>query len=246
MVSYINKLMLSHKKIYVLKIDIKKYFYNIDHHILLNKLNYYIKDEDDMNIIKIILNSTNELYINETINKLKKVYVKKINKLKISEKEKMLKIVKIRNIPIYKPYKGLPIGNMTSQILAVFYLNDIDHFIKEKLHCKYYIRYMDDLVIIDNDFNKLKNVWREINNEIYKLKLEVNNKSNIYSLDNGFSFLGYTFNTRKGNLRISCNNKTYRRIRKHLKYLQKKDFDEYQKSFNSYKGYFMRCNYHKK
>ena len=150
-----------------------------------------------MNIIKIILNSTNELYINETINKLKKVYVKKINKLKISEKEKMLKIVKIRNIPIYKPYKGLPIGNMTSQILAVFYLNDIDHFIKEKLHCKYYIRYMDDLVIIDNDFNKLKNVWREINNEIYKLKLEVNNKSNIYSLDNGFSFLGYTFNTRK-------------------------------------------------
>ena len=43
----------------------------------------------------------------------------------------MLKIVKIRNIPIYKPYKGLPIGNMTSQILAVFYLNDIDHFIKK-------------------------------------------------------------------------------------------------------------------
>lgn len=197
-------------------------------------------------ILKIILNSTNELYINETINKLKKVYVKKINKLKISEKEKMLKIVKIRNIPIYKSYKGLPIGNMTSQILAVFYLNDIDHFIKEKLHCKYYIRYMDDLVIIDNDFNKLKNVWREINNEIYKLKLEVNNKSNIYSLDNGFSFLGYTFNTRKGNLRISCNNKTYRRIRKHLKFLQKNNFDKYQKSLNSYKGYFMSCNYYKK
>ena len=45
---------------------------------------------------------------------------------------------------------------------------------------------MDDLVIIDNDFNKLKRM-EEINNEIYKLKLEVNNKSNIYSLDNGFS-----------------------------------------------------------
>lgn len=76
--------------------------------------------------------------------------------------------------------------------------------------------------------------------------MEVNNKSNIYSLDNGFSFLGYTFNTRKGNLRISCNNKTYRRIRKQLKFLQKNNFDKYQKSLNSYKGYFMSCNYYKK
>ena len=45
---------------------------------------------------------------------------------------------------------------MSSQILAVFFLNKVDHFIKEVLGCKYYIRYMDDLVILDSDYEKLK------------------------------------------------------------------------------------------
>ena len=49
-----------------------------------------------------------------------------------------------------------PIGNMSSQILAVFFLNKVDHFIKEVLKCKNYIRYMDDLVIVDIDYDKLK------------------------------------------------------------------------------------------
>ena len=40
---------------------------------------------------------------------------------------------------------------MTSQLLAIYYLNNLDHFIKEKLKCKYYIRYMDDLIIIDSN-----------------------------------------------------------------------------------------------
>ena len=57
---------------------------------------------------------------------------------------------------------------MTSQFLAIFYLNDLDHYIKEKLGCKYYIRYMDDFIIIDTDKEKLKVVWNLIKIELRK------------------------------------------------------------------------------
>lgn len=62
----------------------------------------------------------------------------------------------LQSLPNYRLNRGLPIGNMTSQILAVFYLNDVDHYIKETLGIKYYIQYMDDLVILDTSLDKLK------------------------------------------------------------------------------------------
>ena len=67
---YINKLKINNDNIYVLKLDIKKYFYNIDHDILLNKLNNIIKDKNIYNIIKEIINSTDEEYINKNIDKV--------------------------------------------------------------------------------------------------------------------------------------------------------------------------------
>lgn len=51
---------------------------------------------------------------------------------------------------------------MSSQFLAIFYLNELDHYIKEKLKCKYYIRYMDDFLILDNDKEKLKVVGKRL------------------------------------------------------------------------------------
>lgn len=51
---------------------------------------------------------------------------------------------------------------MTSQFLAIYYLNDLDHFIKEKLKAKYYIRYMDDFLIFDTNKDRLKEIWKEI------------------------------------------------------------------------------------
>ena len=53
----------------------------------------------------------------------------------------------LKKVPRYNYHKGLAIGNVTSQILAIFYLNRIDHLIKEKLSCKYYIRYMDGATV---------------------------------------------------------------------------------------------------
>lgn len=51
---------------------------------------------------------------------------------------------------------GLPIGNQTSQWFGLFYLNTLDRFIKEELRIKYYVRYMDDMILIHHDKEHLK------------------------------------------------------------------------------------------
>ena len=242
-VKYINKLKYTKKEIYLLKIDIKKYFYNIDHEILKELVRKYIRDKDALDLLDVIIDSTNEEYVNKVINNLKEDKIKYINNLNITDREKNIKLKMIRDIPLYQKGKGLPIGNMTSQILAIFYMNSVDHFIKENLGFKYYIRYMDDLLIIDTDLDKLKNSFDLIVDEIRKLKLDINSKSNIYKLSNGISFLGYMFKLNKNNkLIVRYNNKTIRRINKRLKNLYKYDYEKYVKSYGSYKGYLYLSN----
>ena len=153
-----------------------------------------------------------------------------------------MKIDEISKVPLYYNGKGLPIGNMTSQILAIFYLNEVDHYIKEKLGFKNYIRYMDDLIILDVDKEKLKYCYEQVKNKLLDFKLEVNNKSKIYKLSNGFSFLGYKFQLKQNKLLIRYNVKTSRRIMKRLKNLKKYDYNMYLKSKGSYKGFLERCN----
>ena len=86
--------------------------------------------------------------------------------------------------------EGLGIGNMTSQILAIFYLNDMDHFIKEKLKIKYYIRYQDDFLLFHPSKEYLKYCFSEIKKFLEKEKLTLNRKSRIYKSTNNFIFLG--------------------------------------------------------
>ena len=239
---YLNRLVLEKKDIYVLKIDIKKYFYNINHDILISMLKRDIKDNDAFNIVLKTLNTTNEEYINNVINDKKQKEIKRINNLNISYKEKSKRIEEVEKIPLYKNNKGLGIGNMTSQILAIYYLNDIDHYIKEELKCKYYIRYMDDLIILDSDCNKLKIIFRLVKKKIRMLDLEVNNKSRIINLRRGFTFLGYTYVYKK-EIIIRINNQTMRRIKKHLKYLKCNNTEKYIKSLASYKGFLVKASY---
>lgn len=88
---------------------------------------------------------------------------------------------------------GLPIGNLTSQLFANIYLNPLDQFIKRVLKQQYYIRYMDDLLILSNDQEQLKKSWLEIDSFLLnKLKLTLHPKKvQIVKIENGFNFLGY-------------------------------------------------------
>ena len=196
---YINYLKRANKEIYVLKFDIKKYFYNIDHDILIEKLDKIFVDKRIINLLKDIIYSSNNSYVNREIDTIINRELKK--DLSVKQKDELKKV------PRYYYHKGLAIGNITSQILAIFYLNRIDHLIKEKLNCKYYIRYMDDGVIFDYDKERLKYIKSVLENELVKEKLELNKKTNIYKLSNGFIFIGYRFILNDNKLIIRINNK---------------------------------------
>ena len=208
---YLNNL--KGETIYALKYDISKYFYNIDHDILMDLLSKKFKDKRVLDILSKIIDSTDKDYVNRTIEKLKNMEIERIKGLCISEKEKKIKIKEIEQIPLYEKGKGLPIGNMTSQILAIFYLNEFDHFIKEKLGCKYYIRYMDDGVILSNDKEYLKYCLNKIKKIVKKYKLSLNKKTKIINVSKeGLDFLGFRF--------YIINNKVILKVRK----LTKKNF----------------------
>src|SRR5699024_11041040 len=98
-------------------------------------------------------------------------------------------------VPLYYHGRGLPIGNVSSQILSIFYLYKLDHFIVHDLKLKYYVRYMDDFIILDSDLEKLKKARDIIIDKLdKKYKLKVNTKkTKIVSCKEGFSFLGYVF-----------------------------------------------------
>ena len=135
----------TNKNIYVLRIDIKKYFYNISHVILLSMLERRIKDKKAINILKKIIDLTDYDYVNDNIKKLIDKEIGRVNSLNISIREKDKLINELKSIPLYRKGYGLSIGCLTNQLMAIFYLNDIDHIIKEELNCSRYIRYMDDL-----------------------------------------------------------------------------------------------------
>ena len=81
-------------------------------------------------------------------------------------------------------------GSMTNQILAIFYLNDLDHFIKEKLKIRYYVRYQDDFLLFHESKDYLKYCHSEIETFLRKEKLVLNSKTRIYKNTNNFLFLG--------------------------------------------------------
>ena len=86
--------------------------------------------------------------------------------------------------------KGLSISAMTSQILAIFFLNDIDHFIKETLKIKYFLRYQDDFLLFHPSKQYLKYCLNELEKFLEKEKLTLNKKTRIYKSTNKFIFLG--------------------------------------------------------
>ena len=241
LMKYLSNILLKHRKVYCLKMDVKKYFYNIDHDILKRMLKQDIKDKDALDIVFKVIDSTDEDYVNEEIDRVRYKEIERVKALNISNKEKDKKLNELLSIPLYNKGKGLGIGNMTSQILAVYYLSEVDHFIKEELGVKYYIRYMDDLVILGSNLDFLKFVYEKIKSKVKEYGLTLNKKSGIYSLDRGFSFLGYTYKL-SNKIVIRVNNATYRRVSKHLSSLVKYDVEMFKQSMISYKGFFSRCN----
>lgn len=236
MKKYINSIKENYDNVYILKCDISKYFYNIDHEILINKLSHENFDKDILRVLINIISSTNNDYINDLIDSSISREISHLEDMNIYDLEAKKK--QLYSLPRYHKGKGLPIGNETSQLLAIYYLNELDHYIKEQLHIKYYVRYMDDFILIHHDKEYLKKCLNLINKKLSYLKLSLNKKTQIYNLKSGVNFLGYKFILKNKKLVILLNNQTRKKIKRKLRKARKNNINFYKKSLASYNGYF--------
>jgi len=102
-------------------------------------------------------------------------------------------------VPVHKrlsncrPGAGVPIGNLTSQFFGNVYLDALDQFVKHELRVKYYIRYVDDLLLLDEDRSRLEDLYGSIREYLrVRLKLELNNsRTRLKPIGCGIDFLGY-------------------------------------------------------
>lgn len=96
-----------------------------------------------------------------------------------------------RRIIYEYPRSGLPIGNYTSQYFANFYLSDLDHYMKEVYHCRWYLRYMDDIVVLGWSKPWLRRVLARIRDVIAPWGLEVKDNWCIRPVTEGIDWVGY-------------------------------------------------------
>lgn len=190
---------------YYLKMDIRKYFENINHDILKHKLAKIIKDDKFLQVL--------------------------------------YKCIDI-NVDGHTLERGIPLGFYTSQWFANFYLTEFDHFVKEKLHAKYYIRYMDDLVILGGNKRKLRRMAKNIK-EYLQVELDIELKDtwllNKLGTDDKHSldFMGFRFYRNRTTLR----KKLAYRITKKAKRIYKRKLNiRSARQFLSYTGWTTHAN----
>jgi retron-type reverse transcriptase len=115
--------------------------------------------------------------------------------------------------------KGLPLGNLTSQLLVNIYMNECDQYMKHKLKVKYYIRYADDFVLLSEDKKYLENVLPSIS-EFLKGTLKLNlhpDKVFIKTLASGVDFLGWVHFPKHRVLRTATKRRMLKNVKKNAK-----------------------------
>ncbi len=141
--------------------------------------------------------------------------------------------------------KGIPIGNYTSQYFANIYLNELDHFVKEVLEVKYYIRYMDDFIFLLRNKDEARKILKEVKKFLEDvLKLELNSKSTFFKNEKGIDFCGYRiYEThillrKRFKKKINKSLKLWKRLKKENRFYKKK----FLLALNSYKGHASHAN----
>ncbi|MDP3999156.1 MAG: reverse transcriptase/maturase family protein [bacterium] len=163
------------KTCWILKMDIRKFFANIDHLILQDILKQYIPDKNILWLLDRVTESFSSPYGNN---------------------------------------KGLPLGNLTSQLLVNIYMNELDQFVKHKLGIRHYIRYADDFVILHENRQYLINLLPKMSVFLEtRLKLLLHPyKVFIKTLASGVDFLGWVHFPRHRILRTVTKRRMFKKI----------------------------------
>lgn len=117
--------------------------------------------------------------------------------------------------------RGLPIGNLTSQLFANVYLDELDQFVKHKLKIKYYIRYTDDFVFVDNKKEALAEMVPKLEAFLHeRLQMTLHPKKIILrKISQGIDFLGYVILPHHRIIRTKTKRRMFRKMReRRIKY----------------------------
>ena len=181
-----------------MKIDIKKYFPSINHEILIEMLDKKIECQEMMQLlIQLIANSNQQedaffYFDGDTL------------------------------LTPYDRRKGIPLGNLTSQFFGNWYLNQLDHHVKEKLRIKGYIRYVDDMTFFDNSKVFLEDLVLILDDALQKFRLKIHPyKTVLQKSSEGFVFLGhkvYSTHFRLTSKAINRGRKNLKKVRYEYQY----------------------------
>jgi len=206
-------------KWYYLKLDISKFFYRVDHDVLLNIFRRKFDDPRLLRLLEKIIRSEDKLF---GLQQWKEV----------DEGERI-------------SGRGMPIGNLTSQMFANVYLNELDQHCKRVLQIKHYIRYMDDVIVLARSREQAHEYLRSITKYLNDvLKLDINKKTAIRPALTGIEFVGYkVYGTH-----IKLRKPTALRIKRHYTHMSRLyadgriDLDKIKRVIASYHGAMRHCD----
>lgn len=209
-------------KWYYLKLDISKYFYRVDHLVLLDILSRRIKDPRLMQLLSEIINSEDTRF------GLPAGF----------SPEECTEDMWLADV-------GMPIGNLTSQLFANLYLNELDQLCKHEFHVHYYIRYMDDVIILLDDkreLARLKAIIEDFLNSV--LHLDLNKKTAIRPCCLGVEFVGYHIWATHRKLKKQTARRMIRNVKRMCEQMAAGTLsrEEFDRTAASYNGVLQHCN----
>ncbi len=152
-------------------------------------------------------------------------------------------------IKSFSENKGIPIGNLTSQIFANVYLNKLDQFVKHKLGIRYYLRYCDDFIILSDDKECLESLIPQIEEFLQKkLRLSLHeDKRFIYKYTQGIAFLGYILLPYIILPRTKTKRRIFKKLRRRVKEYKTKQINylSLNQSIHSYLGFLEHASTYK-
>lgn len=209
------------KEAWVLKMDLQKYFFTIDHALLLAQLRRKIRDKAVLSLIQNLL---------ATYHSDDRYYFPSPNDDLFS---------------IQRP-RGLPIGNLTSQWFANYFLNGLDHKMTQHPKVKGYVRYMDDLAIFASEKQDLVAIKETVLDALAALRLHAHpQKTQIFPAKNGFPFLGFVLKPHHKRIKRENLKRFKARLARQQKALAQESitFDHITQSLQAWMGFIGKGRY---
>ncbi len=208
---------------YYLKLDVSKYFYRVDHDVLMRILRQKFPDEEGLLwLMERIINCDHTPF----------GLPPGVEADSIPPSERLFEV-------------GMPIGNLTSQLLANVCLNELDQFVKHTLKVHYFERLMDDMIALLPTKEEANEVRDEIEGFLNReLHLDLNAKTTINKVKNGITFVGYQVHTDWRKIK----RKTLRKMKARIRYIEKEyaagliDLEAVESTMQSYYGLMKHCN----